>query len=177
MILTTPRLKLIPATETSLEADIKGRDDLARELKVVVPDDWPPHYYDVPAIQFTLKSMQNGSGVNGWGVWYLVLDGGREIPRTVIGIAGFKGNPSTEGVVEIGYSVLEQYQRKGYASEAVAELLRWAFSHAVVTNVRAETLPNLTASIRVMEKNGFVFVGAGSEDGVVRYERTRTAPS
>ena len=34
----------------------------------------------------------------------------------------------------------------------------------------AETLPELTASIRVLEKNGFRFAGPGSEDGVIRYE-------
>ena len=34
----------------------------------------------------------------------------------------------------------------------------WAFDHPDVSCVRAQTLPHLTASIRVLEKTGFTFV-------------------
>ena len=54
-------------------------------------------------------------------------------------------------------------------TEAVARLITWAFSHQNVVEVAAETLPHLKRSIRVMEKNGFVFRGPGSEHGVIRY--------
>ncbi len=39
----------------------------------------------------------------------------------------------------------------------------------------AETLPELTPSIRVLEKSGFVNIGAGSEKGVIRFEFSRSA--
>jgi hypothetical protein len=32
---------------------------------------------------------------------------------------GFKGIPEAQGIVEIGYSILSQQQRQGYATEAV----------------------------------------------------------
>ena len=65
--------------------------------------------------------------------------------------------------------MLKQYRVQGYATEAVARLVVWAFSHQTVTEVSAETLPHLQQSIRVMEKNGLSISGAGSEYGVVRY--------
>ncbi len=86
-----------------------------------------------------------------------------------MGICGFKGKPDETGSVEIGYSVLRQYQVQGYATEAVSRLVVWAFSHQNVTEVSAETFPHLRKSIRVMEKNGFSYTGPGSEQGVVRY--------
>jgi RimJ/RimL family protein N-acetyltransferase len=78
-----------------------------------------------------------------------------------------------DGTVEVGYSVCEQFQKNGYASEAVATLIRLAFSYDAVTRVIGETLPELAPSIRVMEKNGLKFIGTGSEEGVIRYELTR----
>jgi ribosomal-protein-alanine N-acetyltransferase len=87
----------------------------------------------------------------------------------LLGICGFKGRPDEAGSVEIGYSILRQFRANGYATEAVARLVKWAFSHQNVTEVSAETLPHLRQSIRVMEKNGFTLTGPGSEQGVIRY--------
>ncbi len=64
---------------------------------------------------------------------------------------------------------MEKYRNRGYATEAVARLVNWAFGHQYVTEVAAETMPYRRQSIRIMEKNGFVFAGPGSEQGVVRY--------
>jgi RimJ/RimL family protein N-acetyltransferase len=52
-------------------------------------------------------------------------------------------------------------------------LIAWAFSHAEVSQVIAETLPDLRPSIRVMVGNGMRFLGKGSEEGVIRYGITR----
>jgi RimJ/RimL family protein N-acetyltransferase len=70
---------------------------------------------------------------------------------------------------------MEEFQKRGYATEAVGGLLKWAFSHTPVTRVIAETYPTIPESINVMVKSGFVFIGDGSEAGVIRYELTREA--
>ncbi|MBD0327516.1 MAG: GNAT family N-acetyltransferase, partial [Pyrinomonadaceae bacterium] len=90
-----------------------------------------------------------------------------------IGGCGFKGKPAADGTVEIGYSMLPEFQCAGYATEAAGALVRWAFSHAEVARVIAETYPELRPSIRVLEKNGFRFIGDGSEERVIRYALTR----
>jgi len=72
--------------------------------------------------------------------------------------------------------MLPTCQGRGYATEASRELIRWAFAHADVDRVSAETLPHLTESIRVMEKSGMKFVGSGNpEEGqpTVRYALSR----
>jgi [ribosomal protein S5]-alanine N-acetyltransferase len=62
---------------------------------------------------------------------------------------------------------------------ASRSLMSCPFGHSEVYKVVAETLPELTASIRVMGKCGMRFIGNGKpEQGqqTVRYEVTRTDP-
>ena len=172
--LTAPHLELVAGTVALLDAELAGREALARELAARVPATWPPELYDRPAMEMTRSYLHQHPDAIGWGLWYLLqLDAAGGAP-TVVGICGFKGKPSEDGTVEIGYSVLGRYQRCGFASEAVSALVSWAFAKPEVQVVIAETLPHLRPSIRVMEKNGFHFIGRGSEDGVIRYALRRT---
>jgi RimJ/RimL family protein N-acetyltransferase len=78
------------------------------------------------------------------------------------------------GECEIGYSVIAEYRERGYATEAAQAFVRWALSHASIVDIEAQTFPSLPASIRVMEKCGMTFVGAGYEEGTVLYRRPRS---
>ncbi len=92
----------------------------------------------------------------------------------VVGRCGFKGPPTEDGVVEIAYGVDSNYQRKGYATEAAQALVAYAFDSGRVRTVRAHTLPDATASQRVLTKCGFRCIGEvmDPEDGLVwRWEK------
>ena len=166
------RLTLVAANAEVLEADLEGHAALAEMLSAEVLDSWPPDLYERQAMKFALHQILADPKSPGWSFWYL-LTRSSERPQ-LLGLCGFKGRPNEKGSVEIGYSVLEQFQAQGYATEAVNRLLVWAFSHQNVTEVSAETLPHLRRSIRVMEKNGFSFTGPGSEHGVIRYAVKKT---
>jgi RimJ/RimL family protein N-acetyltransferase len=174
-LITTERLELIPGTAEIFAARVDDRNALARFLGALVPDNWPPELYDQDAVDWTAKYLSENPDAVGWLLWFVVLrsteTGSGE--RTVIGCCGFKGKPMADGTCEIGYGVLPQFQRAGYAPEATRALIRWAFSHTDVSRVIAETYPELKPSIRVMEKNGLRFAGSGSEERVIRYELTR----
>jgi RimJ/RimL family protein N-acetyltransferase len=88
---------------------------------------------------------------------------------TVVGQCGFKGPPAADGVVELAYGVSPEHQGKGYATEAAAALVSFALSHEGVRTVRAHTLPQQSASTRVLTKCGFRRVGEviDPEDGLV----------
>ena len=95
---------------------------------------------------------------------------------TVVGSAGFKGPPATDGVVEIAYGVNPDHQGKGYATEAAQALTDYAFSSGKVRVVRAHTRPEPNASTRVLVKCGFRRIGEviDPEDGLVwRWEKHR----
>ncbi len=164
------RLNLIAATTELIEQDIAGGKALATALGVAAPASWPPDLYGSSAKRYSLQQLGDPAEQS-WSFWYLIT---LDKPGELVGICGFKGRPDASGSVEIGYSVLAGFQRRGFATEAVARLVGWAFSHHNVVEVCAETFPYLTQSIRVLEKNGFQFTGAGSEAGVVRYAVQRS---
>ena len=165
------RLNLIAATTELINKNIAGSEQLAEALGVAAPESWPPDLYGPSTMRYALEQLGDPTEQS-WSFWYLTTP---DEPRELVGICGFKGRPDAAGSVEIGYSVLKQFRRKGLASEAVASLVGWAFTHHNVNEVSAETFPYLSQSIRVLEKNGFVLTGAGSEAGVVRYAVKRSS--
>ncbi len=172
--LLTDRLELIAATRETIGAEMTDLETFARFLNVETPKIWPPPLNDENSMKWFAQFLEAHPNGVGWGMWYFILKSAASTKR-VIGNGGFKGLPRDDGTVEVGYSVLEEHQRSGYASEAVAALVGWAFTHPEVTRVIAETYPHLRPSIRVLEKNGFTLIGDGSEPGVIRFELRRTA--
>ena len=98
----------------------------------------------------------------------------QQADNAVVGSCGFKGPPTTEGVVEIAYGINPDYQGRGYATEAVQALVSYAFSNSKVRVVRAHTLTEANASTRVLTKCGFRRIGEviDPDDGLVwRWEK------
>lgn len=166
-IVRTARLELIPATLEIIAADLHRRDKLPALLRAEIGEGWPPPLLDVRAMQWLKQSLIADPTVGGWTAWYWI----QRRPRALIGMSGFKSRP-VNGTVELGYSVLEKFQRRGFATEVVNAMASWAIANGV-ERVTAETLPELIASQRVLIKTGFRFVGEGSEPGVIRFERKR----
>ena len=72
----------------------------------------------------------------------------------VIGDAGFKGKPNANGEVDIGYSIIEKEQKRGYGFETAKKLTDWAFSQQEVKFITASCLINNIASVKILEKLG-----------------------
>ena len=170
----TARLELVPANLRLAELEIKDIQKLCNALKCGAPDRWPPPLNDAESQRWFLEMYKREPGIQGWGTWYFLL-AESDKPRMLIGNGGFKGKP-VNGVCEIGYSLLPEYQGRGLGSEAARALVAWAFEHEKVEVVAAETLPELAASIGVMQSCGMRFVSNGKpEEGMqtVRYEVSR----
>ena len=174
----TKRLEMIAATPALIRSELTDRRLFSRMLRALVPKDWPPELYDEEAARWTLNYLEQRPERVGWGLWYCVLVAAPVVTqgqrRVLMGIAGYKGTPTAEGQVEIGYGVLKGYRRAAYATEAARALVERAFDYPEVRSVIAETFPEIIASIGVLGKNGFVLIGPGSEEGVIRFELTRS---
>lgn len=86
----------------------------------------------------------------------------------MIGDLCFKGAPCEDGSVEIGYGIYPAFEKRGFITEAVEVLCHWALKQKYVRSVRAETNKENIASQKVLQKNGFVFMG--EKDGMLQWQ-------
>jgi ribosomal-protein-alanine N-acetyltransferase len=165
--LTTPRLRLVPATRALIEAEFSGADRLGEALAAAVPDDWPPEHHDADTLRFWRDALSQ-PGAAGWWLHYGIVINAN--PPTLVASVGYKGPPA-EGVVEVGYSVVPTWQRQGLATEAIGALVRSAWERGADT-VIAHTLQHLEPSIGVLRKLGFT-ESDPPEPGVVAFTLRR----
>lgn len=144
MTVETERLIIYPASKEQMEAAIAAEPDA--ELQKAYTE----------MLQGCLK---NPALWDWYAMWPIERKDG-----TPVGDLCFKGLDAN-GVPEIGYGIMEAYQGRGYATEAVEAALRWAFQQSGVTAVEAETDPGNLASQRVLAKCGFVPNGETGEEG------------
>ena len=88
--------------------------------------------------------------------------------QKLIGHLYFKQlEPEDRMTWELGYIFNPSYQRKGYASEAAAALVQYAFDHYHAHRVMARCNPENTASWKLLEKIGFTREGSFRKAGFV----------
>jgi RimJ/RimL family protein N-acetyltransferase len=145
-------VRLTPTTIDRLNSEDISGETLARSLGVAPPASWPPLYNGPETREWMRRALLADVANLGWFGWYIIatIDG----TPTLAGTAGYKGPPDANGEVEIGYSVVPEYHRRGIASTAVRLLCGRALAKGV-TAVLAETLPTLVASQGVLAKAGF----------------------
>jgi RimJ/RimL family protein N-acetyltransferase len=153
-------LELVPVTRDEVQATIDAMDPT---VKAQLSAHW-------------LALFRVAATVDPWVLGFSAVQrrGG-----AVVGTGGFKGPPAG-GTVEIAYGVVPDQRSKGYATEIAQALAEYAFGFDEVDVVRAHTLPDSSASQRVLAKCGFEHVGeiVDPEDGLVwRFERRRPAES
>ena len=143
-VIKTKRLKLYPATREQMEEFITVQSD--ENLKAAYSE-------------MLSGSLAHPRQWNWYAIWMIELK-----DSTHIGELCFKGLDEN-GVAEIGYGILENYQNQGFASEAVQAVVTWALKEPHVTAIEAETEANNIASKRVLEKCGFEPNGQMGQEG------------
>ena len=172
MELETRSLTLVPCSPEHLLALIDEPERFEHVFGLPVSDGLHEFYVSDDVSPDWLAALRSSSGApDPWRHGFFVVH--RE-NCSVIGSAGFKGQPDSTGTVEIAYGIVPSFQGRGYATEAAAALVDFAFASGQVRMVRAHTLPEANASTRVLLKCGFHHVSSvvDDDDGPVwRWER------
>lgn len=100
---------------------------------------------------------------NKWFVRFIVLTKTQE----VIGSTSFHGAPNSEGMIEIGLGIENEFQNNGFAKETLSAMWNWAIDEPGVKSFRYTVSPDNLPSIKVIESLGFPFIGTqiDEEDG------------
>ena len=68
------------------------------------------------------------------------------------------GEPNASGEIEIGYGTYDEFQKKGFMTEAVGGMIEWAKSQSKVFSIVASTDKDNVASYTILKKNNFLKV-------------------
>ncbi|HWQ38722.1 MAG TPA: GNAT family protein [Burkholderiales bacterium] len=154
MLIHTPNLRISTCTPEQLDAIVRDPKSLAALLNVSIPDGWPYFPQAYPHLRELLK-QDPLRPYSGWWLYLFV----RPEERALVGCGGFQDKPSADGVVEVGCEIAPAYRGRGYASEALGALVRYAFTRPEVEAVDAHSGPADSASARVLAKCGMQVIG------------------
>lgn len=153
---TPDQISLLTCDLGSLELAVENPKELEERLGASVAANWDDF---APAMKVSRDKLRANTALRGW--WtHLVLVG---TPPVIAAVCGYTGPPDAQGVVEIAYGTAPSFRGQGIATLAAAELIRRAFQDIRVQVVCAHTLPEESASTRVLRKVGMRFVGSGKD--------------
>ncbi|MDX2091761.1 MAG: GNAT family N-acetyltransferase [Kofleriaceae bacterium] len=162
--LTTARLTLRPVEAGDAEAIYA----IARIPEFPAMMSWEAHAsIDVTKtwLAAMMQSVVDGRGV----VWAMIRDGELVGNISLLGIT-WQAMAWRRDRAEIGYWTAPAHQGQGYASEALAAVMRFGFDELGLHKLTIGCLAENAASKRVIEKAGFRFLVQIDED-VWRHDR------
>ena len=114
-------------------------------------------------LRWRVPQVKLNPSVNKWFVRWMVEKTSREI----VGSVSFHGPPDEQGMMEIGLGVHPDFQRLGFATEALTGMWTWVVEQPGVELLRYTVAPDNLASVALVKKFGFVCVGQqiDPEDG------------
>lgn len=142
------RLTLVDGTFALLSAALEGRAALEALLAVSVAEGWEGFPEALPVLR---ASYEGSSEPHEWGSLFFI----KPDVRALVGLGGFKGPPSSEGVVELGYAIAPAFRGQGLATNATTQMLERAFANPSIRAVDAHTLGAENPSTRVLQRTGF----------------------
>lgn len=151
--LETDRLLLVWLSPDLLRSLLQGHPEEFRRVAGFEADpDWVQEVEWLARMR--LEQMEKSPEDAPWLLRAIVSKAGERS----VGYINFHGRP-IEGVAEIGYSILSEHRRRGIATEAIEAMFDWATRTYGITTFRASVSPDNDASLKLIDKLGFVRVG------------------
>ena len=153
-MILTPRLELhhicvedlLTLFESPGEASFAGKS-YVNPHRILMDESGP--------LRWRVPQVKSDPSFNKWFVRWMVEKETREI----VGSTSFHGPPDEVGMMEIGLGVHPNFQRRGYATEALTGMWSWVIDQPSVELLRYTVDPNNEASVAVIKKFDFERVG------------------
>jgi RimJ/RimL family protein N-acetyltransferase len=164
--IVTPRLELVAMRPECLRSELERDGQLGKLLGCEVTGEWPPDVWEPHVWELLLGHFAERPQQIAWHR-YVVL---RE-PRVLVGTVNAFQWPERPDEAELGYALVPEFWRRGLATETAEAMVAWIAGLAQVSRLCAHTFPEITASVRILERLGFVLEGPGAEERTVCYRR------
>lgn len=155
-MIETERLIIRPLTYSQLEKYILNDNSLEQELNLNKTVRTISTELKEALEQTILPNVADPSKNHLYSTLWTIIS---KQENKMVGDLCFVGQPNCDGEVEIGYGTYDDFSGKGFMTEAVSGMIKWAKNQPDVKAIVADTEKTNTASFRVLEKNGFVKIG------------------
>lgn len=165
MKIRTEQLEIRPLSSDQLSLYATGPVRLGNELRLTKPlEPLSEHMKKV----FNLKASRIEAHPDDllFHTYYLII---ATHPRRLVGQLGLRGEPDDEGLVEVGYHIVEEEQCKGYMKEALLAFTHWLMKINQISGVNACTSKENIPSQRVLKASGYELVYQQGDLLVWRY--------
>ena len=175
--LRTERLRLEPLADEhlDLEVELDADPEVLRYLDRQVPT-------RADVVRAHQRRLARGQEVPGLGIWLGFTEDGF-VGMWMLQPPHGPDQPKVAGEADLGYRLLRNRWRQGFATEGARELIRYGFEDVHLNRIFAQTLAVNEPSRATMRKLGLTFVRAfpctdedapdGAEHGEVEYELTK----
>lgn len=170
MVIKTKRLKIIPLTTEQVGLLVIGQDVLEKSMGLALSESHRDYHLQTAFEEMYRQCTEHPKRYFWYTNWQIIL----KSENKSIGSIGFLGEPNKSGEVEIGYGIDIAYRNKGYATEAVKGLCKWAFDKGKVNYIRARTELENGPSRSLLEKCKFKLKGEDEACFIYEIERPRT---
>jgi len=152
-MIETDRIILKPLTFIQLEKYIKNDNSLEDELNLNPTSRTITHELKEALENTILPNVADKNKNYLYSTLWTVIS---KADNKMVGDICIIGEPNAKGEIEIGYGTYDEFQRKGFMTEAVKCILKWAESEPKVKSILASTSKTNIASFTVLEKNNFI---------------------
>jgi ribosomal-protein-alanine N-acetyltransferase len=152
----TNRLVIMPLNQTQLAKYIKCDGSLEKELGLEKSSRSISNDLQEALQNTILPSVADKSKNYLYSTIWTAIN---KKDNKMVGDVCFVGEPNSEGEVEIGYGMYEEFQGQGFMTEIVGGMIAWARTHPNIKAIIASTEKNNKASYKVLQKNSFEKAG------------------
>jgi RimJ/RimL family protein N-acetyltransferase len=145
----TKNLLLLTFTASAMENVLKGVQELEiNGVKYAFAKGWPLEVYK-NLFEYKIQRFQKHPNEEEFEGIIIYKN-----ENLIVGDMGFKGGPTEQGALEIGYSIVPSFQGRGFATEMGKAAVEWGIKQNGVKKIEATCSIYNKASKRVLEKIG-----------------------
>ncbi len=146
----TERLRIVPMTYDFVLKIMNGDSSAYELLGAIKTESWPEKADIRNILHMISNSLKDKDTPDGFDAW-LFID---KKDSSIVGDGGFKGVPNENGLIDIGYAIIEAKRKQGFGFEAVSALFRWGMAQPLVKGITADCLEDNLPSTRILSKLG-----------------------
>jgi [ribosomal protein S5]-alanine N-acetyltransferase len=146
-------ITIVPLSLVQLQLLLTDKNQLLQTLQLPAQKLYQPHTYNEITENVIIPAVKKNAAHWFYHTKWLGIE---TATQQVVGELILRNGGDKKNAVELGYTIYPVYKGKGLMTQVVACFIDWARTASILKAIKAATENDNEASVRVLEKNGFV---------------------